>query len=69
MLPTLLAEARARRLRLTAPENARKEVVHSLAGVRRIIRRLGPWVGIAPDDSILRLRDTSIDQILALELE
>ena len=31
--------------------------------------RLGPWVVRAPDDSILALRDTSLDEIFALELE
>jgi WD40 repeat protein len=45
------------------------EVVHSFAGLRQINRLLGAWVGHAPDDSILALRDTSLDQIFALELE
>jgi Tol biopolymer transport system component len=49
--------------------DGRREVVHSFEGVRQINRLLGPWVGRAPDDSILLLRDTSIDEIFALELE
>jgi eukaryotic-like serine/threonine-protein kinase len=49
--------------------DGRREVVHTFEGVRQINRNLGNWVGIAPDDSILVLRDTSIDQIFALELE
>jgi Tol biopolymer transport system component len=46
-----------------------REVVHSFEGLRQINRLLGPWVGIAPDDSILALRDTSLDEIFAFELE
>ena len=49
--------------------DGRREVVHSFEGLRQINRLLGPWVGHAPDDSILALRDTSIDEIFALELE
>jgi eukaryotic-like serine/threonine-protein kinase len=49
--------------------NGRREVVHSFEGLRQINRLLGPWVGHAPDDSILVLRDTSIDEIFTLELE
>jgi Tol biopolymer transport system component len=49
--------------------DGRREVVHTLEGVRQINRLLGPWVGHAPDDSILALRDTSIDEIFAFELE
>ena len=46
-----------------------REVVHSFEGLRQINRLLGPWVGRAPDDSILALRDTSLDEVFALELE
>jgi hypothetical protein len=49
--------------------DGRREVVHSFEGLRQINRLLGPWAGHAPDDSILALRDTSIDEIFALELE
>jgi Tol biopolymer transport system component/predicted Ser/Thr protein kinase len=49
--------------------DGRREVVHSFEGLRQINRLLGPWVGHAPDDSILALRDTSLDEIFALELE
>jgi Tol biopolymer transport system component len=59
---------RSRRLRLWIADG-RKEVAHSFEGLRQIARLLGPWVGIAPDDSILALRDTSIDEIFAFELE
>jgi Tol biopolymer transport system component len=58
----------SRRLRIRIADG-RKEVVHSFEGLRQISRLLGPWVGIAPDDSILTLRDTSIDEIFAFELE
>jgi hypothetical protein len=37
--------------------------------VRRINRPLGVWVGQAPDDSILTLRDTSLNEMFALELD
>ena len=46
-----------------------REVVHSFEGLRQINRLLGPWVGRASDDSILALRDTSLDEVFALELE
>ena len=49
--------------------DGRTELVHSLAGLRQLSRRFGQWVGQAPDDSILALRDTSLDEIFALELE
>ena len=54
------------RIRIT---DGRKEVVRSFVGLRQLVRQLGPWVGQAPDDSILALRDTSLDEIFALELE
>jgi Tol biopolymer transport system component len=59
-------EGRRARYRVS---DGRREVVHSFGGLRQINRLLGPWVGRAPDDSILALRDTSIDEIFALELE
>jgi Tol biopolymer transport system component len=49
--------------------DGKREVVHSFQGLRQLNRFLGAWVGHAPDDSILALRDTSLDQIFALELE
>jgi hypothetical protein len=49
--------------------DGRTEVVHSFAGLRQLSRRFGQWAGHAPDDSILALRDTSLDEIFALELE
>ena len=48
--------------------DGRKETVNSYEGLRRL-SRLGAWVDHAPDGSILTLRDTSLDEIFALELE
>jgi hypothetical protein len=56
------------RLRFRIPDG-RQEVVHSFEGFRRLGRRLGQWVDHAPDGSILTVRDTSLDEIFALELE
>jgi Tol biopolymer transport system component len=65
---TAFVAGRGRRLRIRIADG-HSEVVHTFEGLRQISRLLGPWVGIAPDDSILALRDTSIDEIFALELE
>jgi Tol biopolymer transport system component len=56
------------RVRIRISDGGR-EVVQSFKGLRQISRLLGPWVGHAPDDSILALRDTSLDEIFAFELE
>jgi Tol biopolymer transport system component len=56
------------RLRVRIADGHR-EVVHSYEGLRRVNRRLGVWVNHAPDDSIVTLRDTSLDEMFALELE
>jgi serine/threonine protein kinase/Tol biopolymer transport system component len=45
-----------------------KETVSTYKGLRRLAR-LGIWVDNAPDGSILTERDTSLDEIFALELE
>jgi hypothetical protein len=37
--------------------------------VEKPSRQLGQWAGHAPDDSILALRDTSLDETFALELD
>jgi len=57
-----------RRVRIRISDGGR-EVAHSFEGLRQIARLLGPWVSHAPDDSILALRDTSLDEIFAFELE
>jgi serine/threonine protein kinase/Tol biopolymer transport system component len=62
-----LTEPRGRiRVRIA---DGRVDVVHSLAGLRQLSRRFGQWVGTGPDDSVLALRDTSLDEVFALQLE
>jgi Tol biopolymer transport system component len=39
----------------------------SLKGVRRFWGELGQWTGLAPDDSLLLVRDTSSEEICALD--
>jgi Tol biopolymer transport system component len=41
----------------------------SLKGVRRFWGELGEWTGLAPDDSLLLVRDTSSQEIYALDFE
>ena len=48
--------------------DGRKESVTSFEGLQRL-SRLGSWVDHAPDGSILTLRNTSLDEMFALELE
>jgi len=43
------------------------EQVASLKGSRREWGRFEPWTGLAPDDSLLVERDTSIQEIYGLE--
>jgi len=43
--------------------------VVGLDQVRQALGNLGGWFGLAPDDSVLILRDTSIQEIYALEWE
>ena len=43
------------------------ERVVSLKGVRRFWGELGQWTGLAPDDSPLLVRDTSSQEIYALD--
>jgi len=49
--------------------DGRKETVRSYSDLRRQITSLGSWVDNAPDGALLALRDTSLDEIFALELE
>jgi Tol biopolymer transport system component/DNA-binding winged helix-turn-helix (wHTH) protein len=41
----------------------------SLKGMRRYWGEFGPWTGLAPDDSPLLIRDTSNQEIYALDLQ
>lgn len=41
----------------------------SLKGLRRYWGALGPWTGLMPDDSLLLTRDTSSQEIYALDLQ
>jgi Tol biopolymer transport system component len=43
------------------------ERVASLKGVRRFWGQFGSWAGLAPDDSLLLARDTSSQEIYALD--
>jgi hypothetical protein len=45
------------------------EKVVSLKNVPRAWGSLGWWMGLAPDDAPVVLRDTSIEEIYALDLE
>ena len=49
--------------------DGKAEIVSTYPGLKRINRFLGVWSTQAPDDSILTLRDTSLNEIFALELE
>jgi Tol biopolymer transport system component len=54
------------RIRATDPKLER---VVSLKGYRRASGFYGPWMGLAPDDSPLLLRDVGIQEIYALDWE
>jgi hypothetical protein len=41
----------------------------SLKGVRRFWGELGQWTGLAPDDSPLLVRDTSSQEVYALDFQ
>jgi Tol biopolymer transport system component len=45
------------------------ERVVSLKGYRRAVGTLGPWMGLAPDDSPLVLHDVGVQEIYALDWE
>ena len=45
------------------------ERVTSLKGLRRASGPFGPWTGLTPDDSPLVLRDASIQEIYALDVQ
>ena len=43
------------------------ERLGSLKGIQRFWGQFGPWTGLAPDDSLLLVRDTSSQEIYALD--
>ena len=55
------------RVRLAIPDG-RREVMASFDGLRRSIH-VWDWVGKAPDDSVITLRDLSVQEIFALDWE
>jgi serine/threonine protein kinase/Tol biopolymer transport system component len=55
--------------RIKVPDEHRIETLASLKDVRLLTGSFGIWTGIAPDDSLLVLRDRSSDEIYALELQ
>jgi len=44
-------------------------VVVDFTGLRRLRTGFGQWVGHAPDGSVVTVRDTSLNEIFALDLE
>jgi Periplasmic component of the Tol biopolymer transport system len=55
--------------RVRVPDEHHTESLASLKDVRLFIGTFGTWTGIAPDDSLLVLEDTSTDEIYALDLQ
>ena len=55
--------------RIRVPDGRGIETLVSLRDVRLFIGTFGAWTGIAPDDSLLVLKDTSTDEIYALQLQ
>ena len=55
-----------RRIRLTVADGER-EVVATFAGLRQASGSVGQWVGQAPDESVLTLRDVSVQDLFALD--
>ena len=55
--------------RIKVPDEHEIETLASLKDVPLFYGSFGPWTGIAPDDSLLVLRDTSTDEIYALDLQ
>ena len=56
------------RIRLS-PEDGRREVVASFEGLQQANEPFGEWVGQAPDDGVLALRDVGIRELYALDWE
>jgi Tol biopolymer transport system component/DNA-binding winged helix-turn-helix (wHTH) protein len=61
---TLSADAAFYRIRIS---DRKLERLFSLSGLRRYWGPFGPWTGLAPDDSALLVRDTSSQEIYALD--
>jgi Tol biopolymer transport system component len=55
--------------RISVRNEHRMERLASLKDVRLFNGTFGAWTGIAPDDSLLILRDTSPDEIYALDVQ
>ncbi len=55
--------------RVRVPDEHHIESLASLKNVRLFNGTFGTWTGIAPDDSLLVLEDTSTDEIYALDLQ
>jgi hypothetical protein len=55
--------------RVRVPDGHQIESLASLKDVRLFNGAFGTWTGIAPDDSLLALEDTSVDEIYALDLQ
>jgi len=55
--------------RVSVRNEHRIERLATLKNVRLFSGTLGVWIGIAPDDSLLILRDTSPDEIYALDVQ
>ncbi len=50
-------------------EDGRRDVVASFEGLQQAKEPLGEWVGLAPDDGVLALRDVGVREIFALDWE
>jgi hypothetical protein len=54
--------------RVKVGETKSEEVV-SLKGLRRFFGSVGPWSGLAPDDTPIFVRDVSAQEIYALDVQ
>lgn len=50
-------------------EDGKTERWATLKGLQQAAGAFGAWMGLAPDDSVLMLRDTGIQNIYAFDLE
>jgi len=49
--------------------DGKRDPVVNLNSERLAFTGLGPWTGLAPDDSVLALRDLSVQEIYSVELK
>jgi hypothetical protein len=63
---TLTDDSACYRIRIS---DRKLERLFSLKSVRRLRGPLGEWTGLAPDDSPLLVRDTSSQEIYALDFQ